>query len=77
MHNTLIICLLSFHQLQPKEKNDIRKEVVVLQDILKDKDRKLEQQQKELKAYEEERSFIQRFMPPFFAPSMFAESWRL
>lgn len=53
--------------LSEKEKNDIRKEVVVLQDRLKDKDRELEQRQKELKAYEEERSFIQRYMPPFFA----------
>ena len=53
--------------LSEKEKNDIRKEVVVLQDRLKDKDRELAQQRKELKAYEEERSFIQRFMPPFFA----------
>ena len=53
--------------LSEKEKNDIRKEVVVLKDRLKDKDRELEQRQKELKAYEEERSFIQRYMPPFFA----------
>lgn len=53
--------------LSEKEKNDIRKEVVILQDRLKDKDRELAQQRKELKAYEEERSFIQRFMPPFFA----------
>lgn len=53
--------------LSEKEKNDIRKEVVVQQDRLKDKDRELEQRQKELKAYEEERSFIQRYMPPFFA----------
>ncbi|KGN85647.1 MobV family relaxase [Porphyromonas gulae] len=53
--------------LSEQEKNNIRKEVVVLKDRLKDKDRELEQRQKELKAYEEDRSFIQRFMPPFFA----------
>lgn len=53
--------------LSEKEKNDIRKEVVVLQDRLKDKDRELAQERKELKAYEEERSFIQRFLSPLFA----------
>lgn len=53
--------------LSEQEKNDIRKEVIILQDRLKDKDKELSQRQKELKAYEEERSFIQRYMPPFFA----------
>lgn len=63
--------------LSEQEKNDIRKEVIILQDRLKDKDRELTQQQKALKAYEEERSFIQRYMPPFFAPSMSVGCWHL
>ena len=53
--------------LSEKEKNDTRKEVIVLQDRLKDKDREFEQQHKELKAYEEERSWIQRFLPSAFS----------
>lgn len=53
-------------QFSEQEKNDIRKEVVILQDRLKDKDRELAQQRKELKAYEEERGFIQRFFNKFF-----------
>lgn len=53
--------------LSEKEKNDIRKEVIVLQDRLKDKDRELAQQHKDLKAYKEERSWIQRFLPSAFS----------
>jgi mobilization protein bmpH len=48
-------------------KNHIRKEVVAQEDRFKDKDRNLAQQRKELKAYEEERSFIQRFLSALFA----------
>lgn len=48
-------------------KNHIRKEVVALQDRFKDKDRDLAQQRKVLKAYEEERSFILRFLSALFA----------
>lgn len=53
--------------LSEKEKNDIHKEVVVLQDRLKDRDKELAQQRKELKAYEEERNWIQRYLPSAFS----------
>lgn len=53
--------------MSEKEKDDIRKEIVVIKDRLKAKDKELEQGQRELKAYEEERSFIQRFLSPLFA----------
>lgn len=53
--------------LREKEKSDIRKEVIALQDTIQSKDKVLAQKQKELKAYEEERSWIQRYLPSSFA----------
>lgn len=52
--------------LAEKEKADIRKEVILLQDTIADKDETIAGQQKEIKVYEEERSFIRRFFHSFF-----------
>ena len=52
--------------LAEKEKADIRKEVILLQDTIADKDKTIAGQQKEIKVYEEERSFIWRFFHSFF-----------
>lgn len=52
--------------LAEKEKADIRKEVILLQDTIADKDKTIAGQQKEIKVYEEERSFIRRFFHSFF-----------
>ena len=52
--------------LSEKEKAEIRKKVILLQDTVKGKDRTIAEQQKEIKVYEEERSFIKRFFHSFY-----------
>ena len=52
--------------LAEKEKANIRKEIILLQDTIADKDKTIAGQQKEIKVYEEERSFIRRFFHSFF-----------
>ena len=52
--------------LAEKEKAEIRKEVILLQDTIADKDKTIAGQQTELKVYEEERSFIWRFFHSFY-----------
>mgnify|MGYP000875494889 FL=1 len=52
--------------LSEKEKAEIRKEVILLQDTVAAKDKTIAEQQKEIKVYEEERSFIQRFFHSFY-----------
>ena len=52
--------------LTEKEKNEIRKEVIHLQDTIKGKDKTISEQQREIKVYEEELSFIQRFFNSFY-----------
>ena len=52
--------------LAEKEKAEIRKEVILLQDTIKGKDKTIARQQKEIKTYEEERSFIRRFFHSFY-----------
>lgn len=52
--------------LAEKEKANIRKEIILLQDTIADKDKTIAGQQKEIKVYEEARSFIRRFFHSFF-----------
>ena len=52
--------------LSEKEKAEIRKEVILLQDTIRDKDKTISEQQREIKVYEEERSFIKRFFHSFY-----------
>ena len=52
--------------LSEKEKAEIRKEVILLQDTVAVKDKTIAGQQKEIKTYEEERSFIRRFFHSFY-----------
>ena len=52
--------------LSEKEKAEIRKEVILLQDTVAAKDKTIAELQKEIKVYEEERSFIQRFFHSFY-----------
>ena len=52
--------------LSEKEKAEIRKEVILLQDTVAAKDKTIVEQQKEIKTYEEERSFIRRFFHSFY-----------
>ena len=52
--------------LTEKEKNEIRKEVILLQDTIKGKDKTISEQQQAIKVYEEERSFIKRFFHSFY-----------
>jgi len=52
--------------LSEKEKAEIRKEVILLQDTIAAKDKTMAGQQKEIKTYEEERSFIRRFFHSFY-----------
>lgn len=52
--------------LSEKEKNEIRKEVIILQDTIRDKDKTISEQLREIKVYEEERSFIKRFFHSFY-----------
>lgn len=54
------------HYLTEKEKNEIRKEVILLQDTIKEKDKTISEQQRAIKVYEEERSFIKRFFYSFY-----------
>ena len=52
--------------LSEKEKAEIRKEVILLQDAVVTKDKTIAEQQKEIKVYEVERNFIQRFFHSFY-----------
>lgn len=52
--------------LSEKEKAEIRKEVILLQDTIAAKGKTIAEQQKEIKMYEEERSFIRRFFHSFY-----------
>ncbi|WP_418314080.1 mobilization protein, partial [Porphyromonas sp.] len=52
--------------LSEKEKAEIRKEVIILQDTIRDKDKTISEQHREIKVYEEERSFIKRFFHSFY-----------
>ena len=52
--------------LSEKEKAEIRKEVILLQDAIRDKDKTISEQHREIKVYEEERSFIKRFFHSFY-----------
>ena len=52
--------------LTEKEKSEIRKEVILLQDTIKRKDKTISDQQRAIKVYEEERSFIKRFFHSFY-----------
>lgn len=52
--------------LSEKENAEIRKEVILLQDTVKAKDKIIAEQQKEIKVYEEERGFIKRFFHSFY-----------
>lgn len=52
--------------LSEKEKAEIHKEVILLQDTIRDKDKTISEQQREIKVYEEERSFIKRFFHSFY-----------
>ena len=52
--------------LSEKEKAEIRKEVILLQDTIRDKDKTISEQHREIKVYEEERSFIKRFFHSFY-----------
>lgn len=52
--------------LSEKEKVEIRKEVIFLQDTVAAKDKTIAGQQKEIKVYEEERNFIRHFFHSFY-----------
>lgn len=52
--------------LAEKEKAEIRKEIILLKNTIKGKDKTIARQQKEIKTYEEERSFIRRFFHSFY-----------
>lgn len=52
--------------LSEKEKAEIRKEIILLQDTIRDKDKTISEQHREIKVYEEERSFIKRFFHSFY-----------
>lgn len=52
--------------LSEKEKAEIRKEVILLQDTIRDKDKTISEQHREIKVYEEERSFIKHFFHSFY-----------
>nr|WP_288905078.1 hypothetical protein [uncultured Porphyromonas sp.] len=52
--------------LAEKEKAEIRKEVILLQDAIKGKDKTISEQQREINTYEDERSFIRRFFHSFY-----------
>ena len=52
--------------LTEKEKAEIRKEVILLEDTVKSKDRTIAQQLRELEIYREERSWIERFFAGFY-----------
>lgn len=52
--------------LSEKEKAETRKEVIILQDTIRDKDKTISEQHREIKVYEEERSFIKRFFHSFY-----------
>lgn len=54
-------------QLSEREKAEIRKEVIHLEDTIKQRDRSLAEQGRVIKAYEEERSWVQRYLGSVFA----------
>ena len=49
-----------------KEKNETLKDVILLQDTIKEKDKTISEQQREVNVYEEERNFIKRFFNRFY-----------
>ena len=52
--------------LSEKEKNEIRKEVVLLQDTVKGRDRAIAELKETVQVYEEERNWIKRFFNGFY-----------
>jgi hypothetical protein len=52
--------------LSEKEKNEIRKEVVLLQDTVKGRDRSIAELKETVQIYEEERNWIKRFFSGFY-----------
>lgn len=52
--------------LSEKEKNEIRKEVVLLQDTVKGRDRTIAELKETVQVYEEERNWIKRFFNGFY-----------
>ena len=52
--------------LSQKEKNEIRKEVVLLQDTIKGRDRVIAELKETVQVYEEERNWIKRFFSGFY-----------
>ena len=52
--------------LSEKEKNEIRKEVVLLQDTVRGKDRTIAELKETMQVYEEERNWIKRFFSGFY-----------
>lgn len=52
--------------LSEKEKNEIRKEIVLLQDTVKGRDRAIAELKETMQVYEEERNWIKRFFNGFY-----------
>ncbi|ERJ80375.1 hypothetical protein HMPREF9148_00057 [Prevotella sp. F0091] len=52
--------------LSEKEKNEIRKEVVLLQDTVKGRDRAIAELKETVQVYEEERNWIKHFFSGFY-----------
>ena len=52
--------------LSEKEKNEIRKEIVLLQDTIKGRDRAIAELKETMQVYEEERNWIKRFFNGFY-----------
>ena len=49
-----------------KEKNETLKDVILLQDTIKEKDKTISEQEREVNVYEEGRNFIKRFFNRFY-----------
>lgn len=49
-----------------KEKNEIRKEVLLLQDTIKEKDKAIAEMKETVQVYEEEQNWIKRFFSGFY-----------
>ena len=47
--------------LKEKEKNEILRKVILLQDTIKGKNKTISEQQREIKVYEEELSFMRKY----------------
>ena len=52
--------------LSEKEKAEIRKEVIILQDTIKGKDKAIAELKETVQVYEEERNWIKRFFSGFY-----------